>query len=160
VYGFVGRITTCIYESKGRTIPQGERRRGTEKPRAGVSFDPARHVVRIVQSDGKIAEFDDRHIRFLVLDRDPITRALKPVIVPGEPTNYYLGSTEDGKPINHGNHRNSRKGTSKGVCQPVKFTIAHVMFREFRGSGAFRVLSPRREKECDNHSRDREEISM
>jgi hypothetical protein len=90
LYGFVGGITTCVYDGKGRTIPKGEGRRDTEKPQAKVSFDPARHVIRITEPSGKIAEFDDRPTRFLVLGRDPVTRALEPVIVRGEPLYYYL----------------------------------------------------------------------
>ena len=33
---------------------------------------------------------DDRPVRFLVMDRNPVTKALEPVIIHGEPLYYYL----------------------------------------------------------------------
>ncbi len=36
-------------------------------------------------SDPVVFEFDDPPVRFLVMDRNPVTKALEPVIIHGQP---------------------------------------------------------------------------
>ena len=60
------------------------------EPKVEVTYDRARHIIKITQPGGKTAEFDDRPVRFLVMDRNPVTKALEPVIIRGEPLYYYL----------------------------------------------------------------------
>ena len=86
------RITTIVYDGKGVSIPEGDPRgqRDCPKPKFEVDYDRSRHVVRITGPDGKTAEFDDRPERFLVMARNPKTRALEAVFVDGEPFYYYL----------------------------------------------------------------------
>jgi len=59
-------------------------------PKVEVAYDRSRHVIQITQAGGETAEFDDRPARFLLMDRDPVTKALEPVIIRGEPLYYYL----------------------------------------------------------------------
>ena len=87
-----GRVRTS--PADGELISQSDPPR---KPRpveieskAEVKFDRARHVIKITHEGGKTAEFEERPIRFLVLDRNPVTKALEPVIIRGEPLYYYL----------------------------------------------------------------------
>jgi hypothetical protein len=61
-----------------------------EEPRWSVAYEPARHVIRLTDPEGKAAEFDDRPVRFLVMTRNRRTKALEPLIVRGEPQYYYL----------------------------------------------------------------------
>jgi hypothetical protein len=75
VHGFSGRTTTFVYDGNGRSIPPGEERRSLERPGAEVLYDPAPHVIQITEACGIAAEFDDRPARFLVLERDPATKA-------------------------------------------------------------------------------------
>jgi hypothetical protein len=50
-----------------------------------VAYDRSRHVIQITQAGDEMAEFDDRPARFLLMDLDPVTKALEPVIIRGEP---------------------------------------------------------------------------
>ena len=59
-------------------------------PKVEVSYDRSRHIIQIAQEGGETAEFEDRPARFLLMDRDPVTKALEPVIIRGEPLYYYL----------------------------------------------------------------------
>ena len=59
-------------------------------PNVGITRDPARRVIKITGRDGKSALFEDKPTRFLVMDRNPLTKALEPVIISGEPLYYYL----------------------------------------------------------------------
>jgi hypothetical protein len=91
-YEMMGKVTTFVYDGKGKLIPEGDpppKPRPVE-PKVEVTYDRARHVIKITQSGGKTAEFDDRPVRFLVMDRNPVTKALEPVIIRGEPLYYYL----------------------------------------------------------------------
>lgn len=76
---------------KWRDDPRG---RPPPRPRPGepkveVAYDRSRHVIQIKEPGGKVAEFDDRPVRFLLMIRDPETKALKPVIEWGKPVYYY-----------------------------------------------------------------------
>ncbi len=57
----------------------------------------ARHIIQVTQEGGETAEFDDRPARFLVMDRNPVTKALEPVIIRGEPLYYYLAREIGGR---------------------------------------------------------------
>ena len=46
---------------------------------------------------GKIAGFHDRTVWFLVMERNPVTKALEPVVKYGEPQYYYLPREVDPK---------------------------------------------------------------
>jgi hypothetical protein len=59
-------------------------------PKLEVAYNRARHVIQIAQEGGETAQFDDKPARFLLMDRDPVTRALEPVIIRGERLYYYL----------------------------------------------------------------------
>ncbi len=65
------------------------------KPRVEITRDPARGVIKITGRDGKTAVFEDRPTRYLVMDRNPVTKALEPVIIHGEPLYYYLAREID-----------------------------------------------------------------
>ena len=54
------------------------------EPKLEVAYDRLRHVIRIREPNGKIAEFDDRPVRLLVMDRNPVTKALEPVTIHGQ----------------------------------------------------------------------------
>ncbi len=43
---------------------------GRSRPRS-IRSTTARHVIKITQEGGKTAEFEDRPLRFLVMDRNP-----------------------------------------------------------------------------------------
>ncbi len=89
-----GNVTTYVYTADGELIsvsdPPRKPRPVEVEPKAEVTFDCSRHVIKIKEPGGKTAEFDDRAIRFLVMDRNPVTKALEPVIIHGEPLYYYL----------------------------------------------------------------------
>jgi hypothetical protein len=89
-HGLSGRTITFVYDGSGRSIGPGEARRSPERAKAEVSYDPARHVIRITEPSGEVAEFDDRPVRCLVLERNPITKALEPATVRGEPMYLFL----------------------------------------------------------------------
>ena len=59
-------------------------------PSVEVTYDRSRHVIRITEQNGKTAEFDDRPERFLLMIRNPVSKALEPVIDFGKPVYYYL----------------------------------------------------------------------
>ena len=61
-----------------------------DEPKLEVAYDRSRHVIQINQEGEGTAEFDDRPVRFLVMDRNPATKALEPVIIHGEPLHDYL----------------------------------------------------------------------
>jgi hypothetical protein len=98
-YEMMGNVTTYVYDGKGKLIPEGDpppKPRPVE-PKVEVAYDRARHVIKITQPGGKTAEFDDRPVRFLVMDRNPVTKALEPVIIRGEPLYYYLAREVGGE---------------------------------------------------------------
>ena len=90
----VSRIITYVYDASWNAIPDGDSRRNAPsvkpQPEVEVAYDRSRHVIQITEPGGKTAEFEDQPVRFLVLERDPKTRALKPVIELGKPVYYYL----------------------------------------------------------------------
>jgi hypothetical protein len=88
-------VTTISYDPTMGCKPSGVPE-AARKPRCEVEYDRKRHVIRIEHADGKIAEFDDRPVRFLVMSRDPHTKALVPVIHNGEPMYYYLSREAEG----------------------------------------------------------------
>jgi len=65
---------------------QSVARRRTRSAGAGgeseveVVYDRSRHVIQITQRGGETAEFDDRPARFLLMDRDPKAKTLKPLM--------------------------------------------------------------------------------
>ena len=87
-------VTTYVYTGDGELISQSDPPRKPRpvevQPEAEVTFDRSRHVIKIKEPGGKTVEFDDRPVRFLVMDRNPVTKALEPVIIRGEPLYYYL----------------------------------------------------------------------
>ena len=92
-------VTTYVYDASGRSISESKARRKPAmhvggqpppEPKVDLTYDRSRHVIRIREPNGKTAEFDDRPVRFLVMDRNPVTKALVPVIIHGQPLYYYL----------------------------------------------------------------------
>ncbi len=82
----------------GDYFAEGVARRRTRAALAGnepnveVAYDRSRHVIQITQEGDDTAEFEDRPARFLLMDRDPRTKAVKPVLECGNPVFYYLAS--------------------------------------------------------------------
>ena len=92
-------VMRYVYDGSGVVTSVSELRREGAKlvevqpppdPKADLTYDRSRHVIRIKEKNGKTAEFDDRPVRFLVMDRNPVTKALEPVIIHGQPLYYYL----------------------------------------------------------------------
>jgi hypothetical protein len=92
------RITTYTYDagmilrgvgSPGEA-PDGPAKTPVVRPGYTVDYEPARHVIRITDRAGKTSEFDDRPVKYLMMVRNPRTRALEPVMVCGEPQFFYL----------------------------------------------------------------------
>jgi hypothetical protein len=103
-YEMMGNVTKYVYDGNGELIPEGDPRRKLARlvevepePEVEVTYDRVRHVIKITQPGGKTAEFDDRPVRFLVMDRNPVTKALEPVIIRGEPLYYYLAREVGGE---------------------------------------------------------------
>lgn len=101
MYEMMGNVTTFVFTDDGELISQSD---PPPKPRpvkveakAEVTYDRSRHVIKIKEPGGKTAEFDDRAMRFLVMDRNPVTKALEPVIIRGEPLYYYLAREVGGE---------------------------------------------------------------
>ncbi len=86
----------------GDKFAEGVARRRTRSfgaegaPKLEVDYDRSRHVIKITQEGEKPAEFDDRPARFLLMDRDPKTKKVKPVMEWGNPVYYYLASEAGG----------------------------------------------------------------
>ena len=93
-YEMMRNVTTYVYDGNGSLIRMddaGRKPRPIEpKAKAEITFDRTRHVIKIKEPSGRTLEFDDRPVRFLVMDRNPVTKALEPVIIRGEPLYYYL----------------------------------------------------------------------
>ncbi len=92
-------VITYTYDASGHLISASDAPGGNDKlvtvqpppePKVDLTYDRSRHVIRIREPNGKTAEFDDRPVRFLVMDRNPVTKALEPVIIHGQPLYYYL----------------------------------------------------------------------
>ena len=100
-YEMMGNVTTYVYDGNGELILVGDARRKPRpvepKPQVEVAYDRSRHVIQIKVPGDKTAEFDDRPVRFLVMDRNPVTKALEPVIIRGEPLYYYLAREVGGE---------------------------------------------------------------
>jgi hypothetical protein len=87
-------VTTYVYDGYGELILVGDARLNKPRPvepepKVEVAYDRSRHVIKIKVPGGKASEFDDRPVRFLLMIRDPETKALKPVIEWGKPVYYY-----------------------------------------------------------------------
>ncbi len=79
-----GRTTTVTYSWPEQPAP------AAAQPAIQLEHDRKNHRLRITTPDGQTAHFDDRPVRFLVMARNPKTKALQPVLVRGEPLYYYL----------------------------------------------------------------------
>ncbi len=66
-------------------------------PKVEVAYDRSRHVMQITQEGGETTEFDDRPARFLFMERDPKTKAVKPVMEWGSPVYYHLAREVEGE---------------------------------------------------------------
>jgi hypothetical protein len=67
----------------------------SEQTRWTVAYEPAQHVIRLTDTEGKAAGSDDRPVRFLVMTRDRRTRDLEPLMVCGEPQFDYLNGERE-----------------------------------------------------------------
>ena len=74
-YEMMGNVTTYVYDGNGELISQSDPPRKPRpvevEPKVDVTHDRSRHVIQITEPGGKIAEFEDRPARFLVMDRNP-----------------------------------------------------------------------------------------
>ena len=92
---------TCHGEGEG--FAEGIARRRTRSfepdgaPKLEVDYERSRHVIKITQEGEKTAEFDDRPARFLLMDREPETKKVKPVMEWGNPVYYYLAREVEGE---------------------------------------------------------------
>ncbi len=82
LYDAGGRITTFVYSRPAEPEPA--------QPPVQLQHDRKNHRLKITTPDGRTAQFADRPVRFLVMARNPKTKALQPVLVRGEPLYYYL----------------------------------------------------------------------
>jgi hypothetical protein len=82
--------STGWYEAAGRTTTVTFSCPAPPAPPIQLQHDRKNHRLKVTTPDGRTAQFDDRPVRFLVMARDPRTKALQPVIVRGEPLYYYL----------------------------------------------------------------------
>jgi hypothetical protein len=91
-YEIRGDVTTYAYDAKDQLVsePDPNRERQPVLPKLEVVYDHPRHVIQITEPGSKTAEFEDGPVRYLMMERDPKTRALKPVIERGKPVYYYL----------------------------------------------------------------------
>src|SRR5208337_4566199 len=79
-------VTTYVYDGYGNLLHVDEAP-GTlarlsdlkaeliRKPKVEITRDPTRRVIKVTGRDGNAAEFEDRPTRFLVMDRNPATKA-------------------------------------------------------------------------------------
>jgi hypothetical protein len=99
---YVIRYTCC---GEGDAFAEGIARRRTRSFGAGgdgeskieVAYDRSRRVIQITQEGDETAEFDDRPARFLLMERDPKTKKVKPVMERGNPVYYYLAREAGGE---------------------------------------------------------------
>jgi hypothetical protein len=84
-------------EGTARRRPPSPRAEADGEPKVEVAYDRSRHVIQITEPGGETAEFDDRPMRFLLMDRDPKTKKVKPVMERGKPVYYYLASEAGGE---------------------------------------------------------------
>jgi hypothetical protein len=73
-----GRITTFTYYYDLEVSPMQ------------IDHDRERRLFEIIGPDRKMTEFHDRAVRSLVVEPDPETGELKPVVVQGKPKVIYL----------------------------------------------------------------------
>lgn len=85
-YDFGGTVTTFTYDLSGRLLST----EGPTAPRPSWEHDESGRVFRVNGPDGKVVEFHDRALRFLVVAPDPQTGVLSPVLSRGEPKVIYL----------------------------------------------------------------------
>src|SRR5271166_6411675 len=79
-YEMMRNVTTYVYDGNGSLIrveDAGRKPRPIEpkpkpEPKAEITFDRTRHVIKIKEPGGRTLEFDDRPMRFLVMDRNPV----------------------------------------------------------------------------------------
>lgn len=62
----------------------------SEAPSCSCERDEKKRLFRITTADGQTTEFHDPAVRFLVVEPDPITGELSPVIIKGKPKVIYL----------------------------------------------------------------------
>ena len=91
-------VSTYTTEDGTRHFADGVARRRFREivddrdPKVEVGYDRSRHIIQIAQEGEETAEFDDRPARFLLMERDPKTNTVKPVMEWGNPVYYYLAS--------------------------------------------------------------------
>ncbi len=79
-------VSTFHYDPEGKlSYVEAE-----ASPGSSWEHDEARRVFRVTDPDGKVKEFHDRAVPFLVVAPDPQTGKLEPVISWGVPRIMYL----------------------------------------------------------------------
>jgi hypothetical protein len=81
-----GGITTYTYDAGGGLVSISQ----SGAPPSSCERDEKKRVFRITGPDGQKTEFHDRAVRFLVVEPDPTTGELEPVISRGKPKVIYL----------------------------------------------------------------------
>jgi YD repeat-containing protein len=79
-------VTTFQYDPEGRLV----RVEAPAPPGSTWEHDEPKRVFRVTDPDGKVTEFHDRPVRFLVVVPDPRTGKVGPVISWGVPKVMYL----------------------------------------------------------------------
>jgi hypothetical protein len=75
-------VTTFTYD---RSRPSAR-----DEPKWTVEHDPKKGVFRLTDPDGVTAVFRNKALRYLVLNPDPETGELAPVVLRGQPLFWYL----------------------------------------------------------------------
>ena len=72
--------------------PEGQIDSVDAPPRPGTSWehDEGKRVFRVIDPNGRVTEFHDRAVKFLVVAADQKTGKLEPVLSWGEPKVIYL----------------------------------------------------------------------
>ena len=79
-------VTTFQYDPEGRLVSV----EAPTPPGSKWEHDEAKRLFRITEPDGKVTEFHDRFVRFLVVAPDPKTGKPEPVMSWGRPKILYL----------------------------------------------------------------------
>jgi hypothetical protein len=81
-----GVVVTYVYDAIGQLVSV----EGPTPPGSSCEHDEAKRVFRVSEPNGKVTEFHDRAMRFLVVAPDPQTGKLEPVVSWGVPRVMYL----------------------------------------------------------------------
>ncbi len=79
-------VTTFVYDAEGKLVAV----EAPTPPGTSWEHDEAKRVFRVTEPGGKVTEFHDRAVRFLMVAPDPQSGKLGPVLSWGVPKVLYL----------------------------------------------------------------------